>query len=78
MYRKNNREKNEHGVVFHDFSENMDSGFDGNFEPLRKVRFLKISLAPTQREADFLRLPFGIKGKKSQDKKNRAFWSGLN
>ena len=26
---------------------------------------------------DFLRIPLGIKGKKSQDKKNRAFRSGL-
>jgi len=39
---------------------------------------LKISFAPAQGEADFLRLPLGIKGKKSQDKKNGAFWSGFN
>jgi|GEM_PF-2848354 len=30
------------------------------------------------READYLRLPSGIKGKKSQDKKNGAFWSGID
>jgi len=29
------------------------------------------------RKADFLRLPFGIKGKKLQDKKTGAFRSGL-
>jgi len=42
-----------------------------------KYYFLNSVWPRLKRGAGFLRIPLGIKGKKSQDKKNRAFRSGL-
>gem|GEM_PF-3701316 len=50
------------------------------YEPTPKSMIFENQLCPcppTGGRLIFCDFPFGIKGKKSQDKKNVAFWSGL-